>query len=156
TFPVYNYGFTGTAIASILYSGDAANSSGGTTRTFTITAPASGAGIIVSAPSIARGDPENAQGLSYTSTFSLRDVGNTASVITAFSIDGQAQPLSQYFPSPSIPPNGSRSTTVTFYNVPPSSKKFSVSGVDLKGNTWTREFSIQYLPPVSVNDFLLS
>jgi uncharacterized protein (TIGR03437 family) len=157
TFPVYSYGFTGTALIGAHYSGDSSYSSSGSTRQFKITPAVGMAGVLLQFPDIVRPGIENAQGLSYSVTFALLDTGNTPSVITAFSIDGQAQTVSQYFPSPTLKANGSLVPTVVLYNVAPySSKTFSVTGIDLKGNTWTRSFSTQFLPPVGNGDFLMT
>jgi uncharacterized protein (TIGR03437 family) len=165
TFPVYNYGSTGTAIASVLYSGNSVYSSAGTTKQLKITSPTGAAGVLVQAPTAVGPDSENAQGLSYpvsfTVSFTLVDVGNTASVVTAFSIDGQPQTVSQYFPSPTLKANGTLQATVVLYDVPAATtKEFSVSGIDVKGNTWQRSFSVLYVPSIGnggfVGEFLLT
>ena len=100
---------------------------------------------------------ENPQGLSWQANFSLSDVAGVASLVTGFSIDGTAQPLAATFPAPAIQANGTVNASVVLYNLPaPVTKKFSVSGIDSAGNTFLRNFNIEFLPLGSFFDFLMT
>ena len=157
TFPLYNFGFTGPVTVSATYSGDSAFSGGGATARLNITAPTNAAGIVVFAPTSVNPSSENAQGLSWQANFSLSDVAGVASLVTGFSIDGVAQPLSATFPAPAIQALGTLNASVVFYNLPaPMTKKFSITGVDSVGNTFLREFNIQFLPLGSVFDYQMT
>ncbi len=157
TFSLYTLGFTGPTIVSATYSGDSVYSSGGATAKLSITTPTGAAGIIVTAPTAVDPSPENAQGLSWQTVFSLSEVAGVPALVTGFSIDGVAQPLAKYFPAPAIQGGGTLNASVVFYNLPaPVTKKFSITGTDTTGATWLREFSVRYLPLGVFNDFLLT
>jgi uncharacterized protein (TIGR03437 family) len=157
TFPLYNFGFTGPVTVSATYSGDSAFSGGGATARLNITAPTNAAGIVVLAPTSVNPSSENAQGLSWQTNFSLSDVAGVASLVTGFSIDGAAQPLAATFPAPAIQALGTLNASVVFYNLPaPVTKKFSITLVDSAGNTFLREFNIQFLPLGSVFDYQMT
>ncbi|HEY2018012.1 MAG TPA: protease pro-enzyme activation domain-containing protein [Bryobacteraceae bacterium] len=145
-FPAYKLG-TGAVLLTAQYSGDATFSSGGTTRTVPISIPSSAAAIIPSAPDTVWPNSPDAQGLSWQTPFTLREVAGVPAIITSFSVDGQALPLAQYFPSPDIPANGSVSATIVFRNLTvPLSRTFTVAGIDAAGQIWTRQFSVNYDP----------
>ena len=151
-FPAYLVGGTGTYALVAQYSGDAAFSSGGTTKTIQVTTPAGAAAIVPSAPDTVWPSPD-AQGLTWQTTLSLREAAGVAAIITGFSIDGQAQALSQYFPSQAIPPSSTVSTTVVFRNLAtPVTRTFGFTGVDVNGTAWSRQVSVNYLnlPPGSI------
>jgi uncharacterized protein (TIGR03437 family) len=157
TFPLYNYGTTGTAIVSAVYSGDSTFSGSGATARLKITAPATAAGITMTVPTSVSPSPENAQGPSWQTNFSLTEVSGIQALVTGFSIDGVAQPLAKYFPAPAIPQFGTLNVSVVFFNLPvPVTKKFSITGTDFLGNNWTREFSVNYVPLGAFSDFLMS
>ncbi len=156
TFPAYLLG-TGTLSLVAAYSGDAAFSSGGTTKTLQIVVPSGAAAIVPSAPSTvwpSAGDP---QGLSWQTTLSLSEVAGVAAILTGFTIDGIAQPLSQYFPSPAIPPSSTVHANVVFRNLtPPVIRTFGFTGLDTAGQTWSRQVSVNYFPVPPGEDFNLS
>ena len=78
-------------------------------------------------------------------------------IITGFSIDGEAQKLSQYFPSPNIPPNSTVSANVVFRNLAaPLIRTFGFTGVDATGQNWSRQVSVNYFPFPEANYFGLS
>jgi uncharacterized protein (TIGR03437 family) len=148
---------TGAGLVSAVYSGDASFSSGGATARLQITAPSGAAGIIVSSPTSVSPNPENAQGPSWETDFAVSEISGIPALVTAFSIDGQAQPLDKYFPAPAIPPGGTIVAKVVFFNLQaPVTRKFNVTGIDSLGHTWSRDFSIQYLPQGSFFDFLMT
>jgi uncharacterized protein (TIGR03437 family) len=92
----------------------------------------------------------DAQGLSWQTNLTLREVAGVPAIITSFSVDGKALPLAQYFPSPNIPANGTLNVSVVFRNLAaPVSRTFGIAGIDAGGQTWSREFSVNYnpLPP---------
>jgi uncharacterized protein (TIGR03437 family) len=147
-FPAYRLG-PGAFLLAAQYSGDAAFSGGGATKVLTIVAPTGAAGIVPSFPNTVWPNLElpDAQGLAWQTTFSLREVGGVPAMITGFTIDGQAQTLSGYFPSPAIQANSSVSTTVVFRNLaPPVTRVFALSGVDSGGHSWNVQFTVNYNP----------
>ena len=89
-------------------------------------------------------------GLVWQETVNLRDVAGVASILTGFSIDGQAQALAAYFPSPAVPPNTSVSSTpVVLRNLgtATTTHTFGMTGVDTTGQTWSRQISVPFLGP---------
>jgi uncharacterized protein (TIGR03437 family) len=157
TFPVYVLGTTGSTSVSATYSGDFTFSGSGATTRLRITAPTAAAGIAVNAPTSAEANPENAQGPSWETDFSLTEVAGVQALVTGFSIDGVAQPLAKYFPAPAIPQLGTLNVSVVFFNLPaPVTKKFTITGTDFLGNNWTREFLVAYLPLGAGSDFLMT
>ena len=157
TFPLYELGGIGTATVAAEYSGDAAFSSGGATRNIRVTAPTGAAAIVPSAPNTVWPQPPDAQGLSWQTTLSLSEVAGVAAIITGFTIDGQAQTLSQYFPSPDIRPNSTVNANVVFRNMAvPVTRTFGFTGIDVDGNTWSRQVSVNYSALPGYNFFNLT
>jgi len=157
TLPLYELGGTGTLPIAAEYSGDAAFSSGGATRNIRVTTPLGVAAIIPSAPNAVQPQPPDAQGLSWQTTITLTEVAGVAAMITGFTIDGQAQTLSQYFPSPDIPPNSTVSANVVFRNLAaPVTRTFGFTGTDASGTMWSRQVSVIYSPLPSYNFFNLT
>jgi len=63
---------------------------------------------------------------------SLRELAGAPAALTGFTIDGQAQPLAQYFPSPNIPASGTLSANIAFRNLAvPVIRTFAFTGTDL-------------------------
>jgi uncharacterized protein (TIGR03437 family) len=151
---------TGNATIAAQYSGDAAFSSGGATLPLKLSLPSGAAAILLSAPYTSWAQPPDAQGPSWQTTISLVEVGRAVSaIVTGFTIDGQAQNLSQYFPSPNIVPGGTVNVTVAFRNLAvPLTHTFAFTGVDANANSWARQISISYaaLPPGAGSGFNLS
>ena len=157
TLPLYALNGTGTATVAAEYSGDAAFSSGGAATKIRVTAPTGAAAIIPTAPSTVLPQPPDAQGLSWQTTISLREVAGVAAIVTGFTIDGQAQTLSQYFPSPDIPANGTVSASLVFRNLAvPLTRTFGFTGIDAGGATWSRQVSVTFLSLPSDNYFTLT
>ena len=157
TFSSYLAGNTGTFSFYAEYSGDAAFSSGGASTKIQITAPAGVASIIPTVPDTVWPGPPDAQGLSWQTTVTLREVAGIAAMMTGFSIDGQAQPLAQYFPQTSILPKGSISSSFVLRNLAtPLSHTLGFSGVDATGQNWSVQVSVLYnsLPPSFVTGFI--
>ncbi len=85
----------------------------------------------------------------------MRETAGTPARLTGFTIDGQAQPLAQYFSTTTIPANGSIAANFIARGiVTPSSRTFAVTGIDASGNTWTRQTSVTYMPIPAVTYFL--
>lgn len=145
SFPLYQLQGTGTFTLSAVYSGDAAFGSRGSTARLQITAPTAAAGIVVSAPPVVWPQPADAQGLSWQTTLTLREVAGIPALITGFSIDGKPQPLAQYFPSPNVPASSSVTAIVIFRGLTsPVNRTFTFIGVDSAGNSWSRQLSVTY------------
>ena len=149
SFPAYVLG-PGAFLLTAQYSGDAAFSGGGVTKVIQIAAPAGAAAIVPSWPNTVWPSTPDAQGLTWQTNFSLHEAAGVPAMVTGFTVDGQAQPLAQYFPSPDIPANGTLSATIVFRNLAaPVSRLFAFTGIDAAGNSWSRQFSVNYnpLPP---------
>jgi uncharacterized protein (TIGR03437 family) len=154
TIPAYLFGGTGTVTLWGEYSGDAAFSGGGNNVRITITAPVGVSGIVPSVSNNPVWPNPDSQGLVWTEIVRLREAAGVASILTGFSIDGQPQKLSDYFPSVAIPPNTTVSSiTMNFRNLAtyPVTRRFGFTGVDTTGQTWTREITALFLPPLTVS-----
>jgi hypothetical protein len=148
--PAYLFGATGTLTLWAQYSGDAAFSGGGSSARLTITAPVGISAIVPSVSNNPVWPNADSQGLVWTETLRLREAAGVASILTGFSIDGQPQKLSDYFPSTAIPPNTTISSiTMNFRNLAtyPITRRFGFTGVDVTGQTWTREITALFLAP---------
>jgi uncharacterized protein (TIGR03437 family) len=156
--PLYKFGGAGTFTLAAEYSGDAASSSGGATVRITITLPTGGvAAVIPSGPNTVWPQPPDAQGLSWQTTLSLREVAGVPAIITGFTIDGQEQNLSKYFSSPNIPPSSAVSTNIVFRNITaPITRTFGFTGVDPTGLVWSRQVAVNYFPLPPYNYFGVS
>jgi len=146
SFPLYLLG-TGTYSIVAQYSGDPVFSSGGATAGLQIKAPTGAAAIVPVWPNtVWPNAPPDARGLVWETQLVLLEAGGVGATITGFTIDGVAQPLTQYFPSPSIPANGSVSTVVLDTNLTtPVTRVFGFSGTDATGHTWSRQVPVAYL-----------
>ena len=118
TFPAYKIGGTGTFTMFAEYSGDAVFSSAGANARLQVTAPTGGAaGIVAVGPTTVWNATDlDPNGLSWTATFTLREYAGVAAMVTGFTIDGQAQSMSTYFPAPDIKPSGTLTATVVLRN----------------------------------------
>ena len=157
TFPAYSLGGTGTGMIFAQYSGDAAFSSGGASAKIQVTTPSGAASIIPSAPDIVWPGPPDAQGLSWQTSVTLQEIAGVAAMLTGFSVDGQAQPLAQYFPQTGILPRGSITSSFVLRNlVTPLTHTLGFSGVDAKGQSWSVQVSVFYngLTPTSGVGFI--
>ena len=155
-FPAYLLQGTGTFLLTAEYSGDAAFSSGGTSKTLQVAVPAGAAAIIASWPDTVTASLPDAQGLSWSTSFNLREAAGVAARITGFTIDGVAQSLAQSFRSLEIAPGSSNSYSIVLRNlVTPTTRTFAVTGTDPTGQTWSREFSVHYSPLATRNSFNL-
>jgi uncharacterized protein (TIGR03437 family) len=145
-FPAYLFGGTGTFTLVAQYSGDTAFSGGGITKTIQVVLPSGVAAIVPSAPDTVWASSPDAQGLSWQTDLSLRELAGVPAIVTGFTIDGAPQPLSQYFPSTEIPANGTVGATVVFRNLAtPVTRTFGFTGVDASGQTWSRQIPVNYL-----------
>jgi len=144
-FPAYRFG-PGTIVLSAVYSGDAAFSSGGATKSVQIVPPTGAAAIVATGPdTVWPNPPPDAQGPAWQTTLTLREAAGVPAMITGFTIDGQAQPLAPYFPSPDIPPSATVSTTFVLRNLAtPSTRIYGFTGVDSAGQAWSRSIPVNY------------
>jgi len=158
TVPLAQLLVTGNVPISAEYSGDAAFSSGGATLRIRVTLPSAAAAIFAIGPFSVWPSPD-AAGPTWQATLVLEEVGRVVpALVTGFTIDGNAQNLSQYFPSPNIQPGATISTTVIFRNLAaPLTRSFGFTGTDANGNTWSRQVSVEYAPtPVGGGGFHLA
>lgn len=155
-FPLYLAGL-GPSTLSAVYSGDATFSSGGATASVDAITTAGHAAVVPFGPLYVWPSPPDAQGLSWQTNITLQEVAGTPAMVTGFTIGGQAQTLSQYFPSPSIPANGYVNTTIVFRNLTaPVTRTFGFSGVDPTGQTWSVQIAVVYMPLPPLENFSLS
>jgi hypothetical protein len=150
TIPAYLLGGTGTFIIWAQYSGDAAFNGGGNTTRITLTAPTGVSSIVPSVASNPVYPLADVQGLVWQETVRLREAAGVASMITGFTVDGQVQELSDYFPSATIPPNTTISSIPLMYRnlaTVPVTRTFGFTGVDATGQTWSRQITALFLPP---------
>ena len=148
----------GSGFVEGIYSGDASFSSGSGQAPLAIITPANASTIEVSvSQNPVYAAPPDAQGLSWQTVVSLTEVSGVPSILTGFTIGGQAQPLAQYFPSTSIPANGTLSASIVLRNLAvPLTSTLGFTGVDSAGNTWTRQFAVTFLGPQVFQNFTFS
>jgi uncharacterized protein (TIGR03437 family) len=155
--PMYAVGFSGTILIAAEYSGDAAFSSAGATKTLQITTPVGVASVIPSTPTTVYPQYPDAQGLSWQTSISLIEVAGTPAIVTGLTIDGVAQTLSQYFPSTAIQPKGTLTANFVFRGLaPPVTKTFVFTGTDPTGLVWSRQVAVNYLPQPTYDYFNLT
>jgi len=83
--------------------------------------------------------------LSWQTSISLIEVAGVPAIITGLTIDGAAQTLSQYFPSPQIPPKGTVTANFVFRGLAaPVIKTFVFTGTDPTGLVWSRQVAINF------------
>jgi uncharacterized protein (TIGR03437 family) len=158
SFPLYELGAAGTFEVAAQYSGDASFSPGGATLRIQATNPIGAAAIVVSAPNTVWPALDlDAQGDAWTTTITLREIAGTAAILTGFTIDGQAQNLPQYFPSPNILPHGSLTANVILRNLStPLTHTYGFTGVDAAGFAWSRQAAVNYLAVQTQNQYSLT
>ena len=155
SFPAFMLGLGSSSIVAV-YSGDGGFDGASATEQIQVNRP-SGAAILLTWPNTIWPSPPDAQGLSWQTSIQLNEVAGVPAMVTSFTIDGQAQPLSQYFPSPSIPASGTVSVTTVFRNLAaPVTRTFVFAGVDAEGNTWSRTVQVEYMPLPPGENFTLS
>jgi len=99
-FPAYRLPI-GNSTITATYSGDAAFSSGAATARARVNLPAKGtAGVTLTAPSVAFANPPDPLGLSWQFTVTLTENNGSPAILTGFTIDGVAQPLTATFAAP--------------------------------------------------------
>jgi len=155
SLPLYEFGGPGTFFLAAQYSGDAAFSGAGGTIPIQVTLPSGAAAIVVSGPNTVWPNLDlDAQGLAWITAIDLRETAGVAAMVTGFTIDGQAQSLSQYFPSPDILPDAALSVSVVMRNLStPLTHTFGFTGVDAAGISWSRQIAVNYLPAPSENQY---
>ncbi len=149
----------GTGVPTIyaVYSGDAAFNGGSATALTEINIPSGAAAIVPLWPTTIWPSEPDAQGLSWQTSIQLSEMAGVPAMVTSFTIDGQSQPLAQYFPSPQIQPNGSVFVNIVFRNLAaPVARTFGFAGVDADGNAWSRQVQVTYMPPPPGEYFTLN
>ena len=133
-------------VLTAIYSGDGTFSNGGATQTIRVSIPSQVTSLLVSGPNTVWPN-QDALGLSWQASFTLREMGGAPGLITGFTIDGTSQPLAQYFPSTEITANGALTTTVVFRNLAaPLTRTFAFTGTDAAGQPWTRQLAVRFFP----------
>jgi len=136
------------------YSGDATFSSGGGTLPLQIVAPTNGAAIVLSGPfQVWPATPVDPQGFVWQSNLTLSESAGTPAVVTGFTIDGQPQPLAQYFPTTNLQANSTLVVRVVFRNIIAfSTHTFGIQLIDASGTNITREITVTYYPTPEFED----
>ena len=152
TVPGWMLGSAGTGTYAVYcqYTGDAAFSGGGARAAVTVSTPTGASAIVPSVSGTVVWPNADTQGLVWQETVNLREYAGVPSLVTGFTIDGQSQPLSQYFPSQEIAAGGTLSSIVmSFRNLAnyPVTKTFGISGVDAGGNSWSVQVQAQFMAP---------
>lgn len=152
--PLYLIGFVGSVSMSAEYSGDGSFSSASATKSISITAPSNVTSIVPSVPTTVYPSTPDAAGLSWQTSVTLTEVAGIPALITGLTIDGVAQNLAQYFPSPQIRPKGTVSANFVFRGLAaPVTRTFAITGTDPTGLVWTRQATVVYLPLPTDNYF---
>jgi uncharacterized protein (TIGR03437 family) len=146
SLPLWSFDGVGTFAVVAQYSGDAVFSGAGALLKVKVTNPTGAAAVVVSGPNtVWPGVDLDAQGQSWSATLSLHELAGVAAAVTGFTMDGQALSVPQYFPSPDIVPSGTLSATIVLRNVQaPLTHTFVLSGVDVFGQTWSRQIAVNY------------
>ena len=143
--PLYLIGSAGSILISAEYSGDSSFSPSSASKIIQVTTPSGVTSIVPAAPTIVFPQPADAQGLSWQTSISLIEVAGVPAIITGLTIDGVAQTLSQYFPSPQIPPKGTVTGNFVFRGLAaPVIKTFVFTGTDPTGLVWNRQVAINF------------
>jgi uncharacterized protein (TIGR03437 family) len=140
---------TGTYAVYCQYSGDVGFSGGGARALVTVSTPTGVSAIVPSASTVVWPNADT-QGWVWQDTVTLHEYAGVASILTGFTIDGQSQPLAQYFPAVEIPASGSISSiTMNFRNLAsyPVTKTFGFTGVDAGGTNWAVQVQTEFLAP---------
>ncbi len=139
------------------YSGDGAFNAGSATADVQIDIPSGAAAIVPTWPNTVWPAEPDAQGLNWQTTIQLTEVAGVPALVKSFAIDGESQPLAQYFPSPNIPPNGTVTVNTVFRNLAaPVKRTFVFAGSDAAGNNWSRQVQVQYMPLPPAQYFTLN
>lgn len=148
----------GAGFVDAVYSGDASFNSGSAAFRLRISTPVGASAILLSVnPNPVYAAPPDAQGPSWQAIVSLQEIAGVPSMLTGFTINGQTQSLAQYFPSISIPANGTLTANIVLRNVQtPSNQVFAFTGIDSAGNTWSRHMTVNFLGPQVFPNFNFS
>jgi len=143
--PAWRLG-TGTVTITANYEGDAAFSQGGASAKVKTSVPSGAAVVVPVVPSAIYATTDPA-GPFWQFSLTLQEYGGTAALLTGFAIDGQPQPVAQYFPSQTLPALGTlTSSSIVLRNQQvPLSHTFTYTGIDTAGDSWAREFSVLFL-----------
>ena len=144
-FPAWQLENTSTTLRAV-YSGDATFSGGGASLRLHVNTPVGVSWVIPEVnPTTINASPADAQGPVWQTTVTLFEVNGVPAQLIGFAIDGQAQPLAQYFPATSIPAGSSLSATLSFRNIAaPVTQVFTFTGIDSSGQTWTRSVPVTF------------
>ena len=151
TIPAWQVG-VGTSAVSAQYEGNAAFSAGGASIKIQATLPTTAgvAAIGAQVPGPVFAVQTGTQPPAWQAGIALQELAGVPAVLTGFTVDGQAEPLSQYFPSPDIPAGGTLGGSIVFTNLAvPAIKTFGFTGTDPSGSTWSRLVQVQFRGPVT-------
>lgn len=142
---------TGANTVYASYAGDASFSGSGASLRLQVTLPTAAniAAVRVAVLSPVYAVRSGTQAPTWQATVALLEAAGVPALLTGFTIDGVAQPLSASFPSPTIPPSGTLQSTVVLRNqAVPVVHIFGFTGTDAGGNQWARQVSVSFFGPV--------
>jgi len=156
--PVYLFEAFGSGIPiTAQYSGDAAFSGSGGSRTISIVSVPGTAAVIPTYSNTIFPSPPDGQGPAWSTTIGVFELAGVPAMITGITLDGAPQKISDYTQSPNIPAGGSVTLKIVFRNLAaPVARTFTITGTDVNGNRWSRTFSINYNPPLSSGYFVMN
>jgi uncharacterized protein (TIGR03437 family) len=146
TIPAWQLG-VGTSTVVAQYAGNAAFSAGGASVKIQATLPTTPGVTAIGAqvPGPVFAFQTGTQPMTWQADMTLQELAGVPAVLTGFTIDGQTQPLTQYFPSPDIPAGGTLTGTIVLTSLSvPVIKTFGFTGTDLSGSTWSRQVQVQF------------
>lgn len=150
TFDAWMLKATATTTVYASYLGDAAFSTGSASARVQVTLPTvPNTAVIVptASPTTVYAIQSGTEQPTWQVNITLAEIAGVPALVTGLTIDGQAQNLAQYFPSPSIPLKGSLVATFVFRNLAaPATKIFGFTGTDAGGNTWLRQLPVHFVP----------
>jgi len=146
TFPSWMLG-KGISSVYVAYAGDGAFSGASATVRVPVTVPSNVAAVIPSAnPSPVYAVHSWTEPPTWQTTISLAEIAGVPALLTGFTLDGQAQSLSQYFPSTNIPANGTLQASIVLQNLTvPANHVLGFTGTDAGGNQWSRQLSVPFV-----------
>ncbi len=133
-----------------VYSGNSSLNGSSGTATVTVTVPSAESVVVASiTPNPVYQHPPNALGERWIFSISLQEIAGVATTLTGFTLDGRSLPLSSYFLTTNIPPNGTLSAAGLGYGTltVPQTLVFGFIGVDANGRTWSQQVSVLFTGP---------
>ena len=150
--PAYLIGL-GTVSIYAEYSGDAAFTSGGASTTVRIAAPSGVASIVPAFPFTVWPGLPDAQGLTWQTTLSLREVAGIAAMLTGFQYRRQAATPRAILPRRQYCAQRRHQLDVLARNLAtPLTKTYGFTGLDAAGQSWSVSVTVSYYSLPTTDD----